>query len=122
MSKNKIHFEISERKTILYLFDVVFVLVALSLVGNTFNLEYLKSLVDSFHSVVLLVFYLSVFGTIFELYSLQVASNEYQVWASALWLHAHDFHFNPAVHAQTSDQGLTGFHAFASIGCGVGLR
>lgn len=84
MSKNKIHFEISERKTILYLFDVVFVLVALSLVGNTFNLEYLKSLVGSFHSVVLLVFYLSVFGTIFELYSLQVASNEYQVLKSVL--------------------------------------
>ena len=42
MSKNKIHFEISERKTILYLFDIVFVVTALYLVGNLFDLEYLQ--------------------------------------------------------------------------------
>jgi hypothetical protein len=37
MPKNKIHFEISERKMILRLFDVIFFFGSLYLVGNDLN-------------------------------------------------------------------------------------
>tara|TARA_R110000868_G_scaffold14457_4_gene67345 strand:- start:3037 stop:4431 length:1395 start_codon:yes stop_codon:yes gene_type:complete len=84
MSKNKIHFEISERKTILYLFDIVFVVTALYLVGNLFDLEYLQYSVGNLYWTLFLVLYLNVFGTIFEMYNLQVSSNEYQILKSTL--------------------------------------
>ena len=84
MSKNKIHFEISERKTILYLFDIVFVIGALYLVGNLFDLEYLQYSVGNLYCALFLVLYLHVFGTIFEMYNLQVSSNEYQILKSTL--------------------------------------
>lgn len=74
-----IHFEISERKTILYLFDVIFVLVALSVVGFWFDFEYLEISTAHLRWRIVLGIYLVVFGTIFEMYNLQVASNEFQV-------------------------------------------
>ncbi|WPR71589.1 exopolysaccharide biosynthesis polyprenyl glycosylphosphotransferase [Flavobacterium sp. NG2] len=84
MSKNKIHFEISERKMILHLFDVFFVLLALYFVGTTFEVNYLKEVVLTRTYIVLFVSYLTVFGLVFELYHLQVASNELQVLKSTL--------------------------------------
>ena len=38
---NKIHFEVSERKVLLRIFDVIFVWLALHVMGNVFDLEYL---------------------------------------------------------------------------------
>lgn len=38
---NKIHFEVSERKVLLRIFDVFFVLLALRFTGSIMNLEYL---------------------------------------------------------------------------------
>lgn len=78
------HFEISERKMILYLFDIVFVLVALYLAGNIFDLDYLKFAIGNFYWVLFLVIYLNIFGTIFEMYNLQVSSNEFQILKSTL--------------------------------------
>lgn len=74
-----IHFEISERKMILYLFDVIFVLVALSCVGFGFDFEYLEMSSAHLGWTIVLGIYLVFFGTIFEMYNLQVASNEFQV-------------------------------------------
>lgn len=82
MPKNKMHFEISERKLILRLFDVVFVLIAIYLVGTFFDLNYLKAAVTDRYWIVFLAFYLSVFGAIFEMYNLQVASNQLAVLKS----------------------------------------
>jgi exopolysaccharide biosynthesis polyprenyl glycosylphosphotransferase len=84
MPKKKIHFEISERKMILRLFDVVFVLVALYFVGIFFDLDYLKAVVTNGYFAFFFVLYLSVFATIFEMYNLQVASNEFQVLKSTI--------------------------------------
>lgn len=84
MPKNKIHFEISERKMILRLFDVIFVLGSLYLVGTFFDFEYLEAAVTNGYWAIFLVVYLSVFGAIFEMYNLQVASNEFQVLKSTL--------------------------------------
>ena len=84
MPKNKIHFEISERKMMLHLVDVFCVFMALHAVGYFFELTYLKSSVSNLVYLIVLFFYLKVIGTIFELYNLQVASNEFQVTKSTI--------------------------------------
>ncbi len=73
-SKNNIHFDISERKILLRILDIVCVLSLLYLVGNIFNFDYFK--INSQHWVwsIVLATYLTVFATIFELYNLQKAS------------------------------------------------
>jgi exopolysaccharide biosynthesis polyprenyl glycosylphosphotransferase len=84
MFKKKIHFEISERKMILRLFDVFFVLSALYLIGNDFGLSYLQASVSNFYVVLVLAIYINGFGSIFEMYNLQVASNKLQILKSTL--------------------------------------
>lgn len=84
MSKNKIHFDISERKMILHLFDVLFVSVALFLVGNGFDIDYLEASVSNVFLLLVLTIYINVFGTIFEMYDLQVASSSFQILKSTL--------------------------------------
>ncbi len=82
--KNQIHFEVSERKVLLRIFDVVFVLLALYFTGDVLDLEYLKASTRDFHYVMVLVLYLNGIGTVFEMYSLQVASNQFQVLKSTI--------------------------------------
>ncbi len=74
MTKNNIHFDISERKILLRILDIVCVLSLLYLVGVVFNFDYFK--INSEHWVwsIVLAGYLTVFATIFELYDLQKAS------------------------------------------------
>jgi exopolysaccharide biosynthesis polyprenyl glycosylphosphotransferase len=84
MFKKKIHFEISERKMILRLFDVFFALSALYLIGNDFGLSYLQASVSNFYVVLVLAIYINGFGSIFEMYNLQVASNKFQILKSTL--------------------------------------
>lgn len=82
--KNQIHFEVSERKVLLRIFDVVFVLLALYFTGDVLNLEYIKASTRDFYYVMVLVLYLNGIGTVFEMYSLQVASNQFQVLKSTI--------------------------------------
>ncbi len=72
--KSNIHFEISERKVLLRVFDILSVLSLLYLVGLIFDFDYFK--INSEHWVwsIVLATYLSIFATIFELYNLQKAS------------------------------------------------
>ena len=81
---NKIHFEVSERKVLLRVFDVVFVLSALYLVGHFFDLQYLKSSVVDYYYATALAIYITSIGTVFEMYDLQVASNQYYVVRSII--------------------------------------
>ncbi len=83
-SKNKIHFEVSERKLLLRICDVVFVLVALYFVGTFLDLEYLKGLTFNFYYAFVFAIYLNIIGTVFEMYNLQIASNQYQVLKSSI--------------------------------------
>lgn len=69
-----IHFEISERKILLRILDIVFVLVCLQLVGSFFDFDYFKISQENWVWTIVLTVYLSVFGTVFELYNLQQAS------------------------------------------------
>jgi exopolysaccharide biosynthesis polyprenyl glycosylphosphotransferase len=74
MPKTSLHFDISERKILLRILDIVCVLSLLYVVGIIFNFDYFK--INSAHwmwSIVLAV-YLTIFATIFELYNLQKAS------------------------------------------------
>ncbi len=85
MNKNKkIHFEVSERKILLRIFDVVFVLIALYFTGNILDLVYLESSVSNFYYVIALALYINIIGTIFEMYNLQVTSNQYRVLRSSI--------------------------------------
>lgn len=81
---NQIHFEVSERKVLLRIFDVVFVLLALYFTGDILDLEYLEASTSDFYYVTVIVLYLNGIGTVFEMYSLQVASNQYQVLKSTI--------------------------------------
>lgn len=73
------HFEISERKVLLFVFDIFFVLTALYLLNSIFDYNYLAFEKKTFYRPLILVAYLSVFGAIFEVYNLQVASNQFQI-------------------------------------------
>ncbi|MEM7186064.1 MAG: sugar transferase [Bacteroidota bacterium] len=72
--KSSIHFDISERKVLLRIFDIAFVLGLLYLVGTVFDFDYF--VINSQHWVwsIVLGLYLTIFASIFELYNLQKAS------------------------------------------------
>lgn len=81
---NKIHFEISERKLILRFFDSVFVMTALYLLGCFSGFTYFSFSIANYYWILVLAVYLNAFGTIFEMYDLQVASNQFQALKSVL--------------------------------------
>ena len=76
--KKKIHFEISERKILLRIFDVVSVLFSLYLIGLFFDFKYFKITETNYSWTIVLGIYLISFGSVFEMYNLQVASNQLQ--------------------------------------------
>lgn len=85
MSPNrKIHFEVSERKILLRIVDVLFVLGSLYFVGIIFDFDYFKITQANFYWTVVLGFYLLLVGTVFEMYNLQMASNKLQMIRSSI--------------------------------------
>ncbi len=85
MSKiNSIHFEVSERKVLLRIFDILSVLTALYLVGLIFQFNYFNISKTNFYWILVLGFYLSFIGSVFEMYNLQVASNQFLVIKSCV--------------------------------------
>lgn len=82
--RKKIHFEISERKILLRLFDVLLVLAALYFLGNCFQFDYFRITVHNYYWMFVLAFYLLLFGTIFEMYNLQIAGNQFQIIKSII--------------------------------------
>lgn len=85
VNNKKIHFEISERKILLRIFDVIFVLLGLYIVGDIFfNFVYFNISTTNFYWVIVLGLYINIIGTVFEMYNLQVASNQFQVIKSTI--------------------------------------
>lgn len=84
MSKKGIHFNISERKILLRIFDILFILAVLYLVSHTFDFDYFTVTKENWSWVVVLVLYVSVFGTVFELYDLQKSSKIEKVSANII--------------------------------------
>jgi len=73
-TNSKIHFEISERKVLLRIFDVFSVLLLLYLVGILFDFDYFSISAERWEWLIILALYITIFGTIFEMYDLQKAS------------------------------------------------
>ena len=70
----KIHFEISERKVLLRVFDLLSVFLGLYIIGYWFEFDYFIVTKERWLWMLVLGLYLSVFGTIFELYDLKPSS------------------------------------------------
>ncbi len=81
---DKMHFEISERKMLLRLFDVLFLLSALYILTLFEIFNYFSLSAVTYYRGVLLAIYINLFGSIFEMYNLQVASSQFQVTKSTL--------------------------------------
>jgi exopolysaccharide biosynthesis polyprenyl glycosylphosphotransferase len=82
--KKKIYFEISERKILLRLVDVFFVLITLYFISEFFRFDYFTISVDNYYWTIVLAIYLNLIGMVFEMYNLQVASNRFQVTKSII--------------------------------------
>ena len=67
------HFEISERKILLRLFDILAVLLTLATVGVIFKFDYFRIDTNNWIWTIVLIVYLNLFANIFELYDLQKA-------------------------------------------------
>ena len=74
MFKKGIHFNISERKILLRFFDILSILVVLYFVSNTFSFDYITITKENWVWAFVLILYISIFGTVFELYDLQKSS------------------------------------------------
>ena len=85
MTKKSIHFNISERKILLRIFDILFVLIVLYFVSKTFDFDYFTITKENWKWMFVLALYLSVFGTIFELYDLQASSKVEKVSANIVF-------------------------------------
>lgn len=83
-SRNKIHFEISERKILLRLLDVFFVLGILHLVSTFFKFDYFSINPSNFYWTIVLAIYINLIGTIFEMYNLQIANNRITIIRSVI--------------------------------------
>ncbi len=82
MPKYSVHFNISERKVLLRIFDILSVLAVLYFLGNTFAFDYFRFTDENWRWVFILVLYISIFGTVFELYDLQKSSKFESVWVN----------------------------------------
>ncbi len=72
--KKGIHFEVSERKILLRIMDLVMVFLGVYCLSLLVDFEYVTVNKENSVALILLAVYISVFGTIFELYDLQKAS------------------------------------------------
>jgi exopolysaccharide biosynthesis polyprenyl glycosylphosphotransferase len=84
IASQKIHFEISERKILLRFIDLFFTIFILVLIGHYFQFDYFRVSQSNFYWTIILAIYLLFFGTIFEMYNLQTASNRFQISKSII--------------------------------------
>ncbi len=85
MPKNNFHFEISERRVLLRVFDILFIGVTLYGIYQVFNIDYFKIEYNNWSSVIVFLAYIWGFGTVFELYDLQKSSRLETVIPSIIW-------------------------------------
>ncbi|WP_026753205.1 sugar transferase [Sediminibacter sp. Hel_I_10] len=72
--KKDIHFEVSERKILLRLIDIAVVFLGLYILELAFGFDYLTLSQGNGTALFVLGLYITVFGTIFEIYNLQKSS------------------------------------------------
>ncbi|PNW25433.1 sugar transferase [Formosa algae] len=74
MFKNPISFNISERKILLRLIDICIVLGVLYGLSSCFEFDYFKMSNENWSWIIVLILYITIFGTVFEIYDLQKSS------------------------------------------------
>ncbi|WP_159023069.1 sugar transferase [Formosa sp. L2A11] len=74
MFKNSISFDISERKILLRLMDICIVLGVLYALSSYFYFDYFTISNENWSWIIVLIVYISIFGTVFEIYDLQKSS------------------------------------------------
>ncbi len=79
MSKTNFHFDISERKILLRFFDIIFVFIILYFVDLFLDFHYFNISKSNFYWTIVLGLYINVIGSVFEMYNLQIASNQFQI-------------------------------------------
>lgn len=84
MNKKRMHFELSERKFLLLIVDILVVLGALYLLSKVFHFTYFVFSTETYYWPIIFAIYLLLFGGVFEMYNLQVASNPFQVLKSTI--------------------------------------
>lgn len=80
----KIHFEVSERKILLKIIDVLIVLLFLFIISTIFNFKYFTFSKTNYYWTVVLAIYINIFGSVFEMYNLQVSSSQFQIVRSII--------------------------------------
>jgi len=83
-TSQKMHFEISERKILLRVMDVFFTVLTLVIIGHYTQFHYFRVSQSNFYWTIVLAIYIGFFGTIFEMYNLQTASNRFRVSKSII--------------------------------------
>mgnify|MGYP003582714395 FL=1 len=84
MNKKRMHFELSERKFLLRLVDLIVVLGSLYLMTAVFHFTYFEFSKDTFYRPTVFSVYLLLLGGVFEMYNLQVAGHPFQILKSIL--------------------------------------
>lgn len=84
MKKDNIHFEISERKILLRIVDVLSIISVLYILGFVLDLEYFIAIFTSSSNAITLIVYIMFFATLFDMYNLQLASNQIQILKSSI--------------------------------------
>lgn len=85
MQADKFYFNISERRLFLRVLDIGFVVLGLFVLNHFFNFNYFDfSNPNSTLWISTLICYLWIFGEIFEMYNLKVASDKYLTFRSAV--------------------------------------
>lgn len=74
MPKKSIHFQVSERKLLLRVFDMGMVVFGLYVLGLFFETAYLQITWHNSVAILILLLYVSTFGTVFEIYDLHKSS------------------------------------------------
>ncbi len=85
MAKQDIHFNISERKILLRIMDIVCTLLCLYWVGYGFDFDYFAITKENWAWALVLMLYISAFGTVFELYDLQKAGKLESVFPNIIF-------------------------------------
>ncbi|AUP78163.1 sugar transferase [Flavivirga eckloniae] len=85
MTNQSIHFNLSERKILLRILDIFSILLVLYFVGNTFDFDYFTIKKENWTWILILVLYIWIFGTIFELYDLQKSSKIDKIFTSIVF-------------------------------------
>jgi exopolysaccharide biosynthesis polyprenyl glycosylphosphotransferase len=76
------HFEISERKILLRVIDIVVACFAIYLASQYGELSYLKNTANFTQWFIVISLYFLFFGTIFEMYDLQKAESKHEIFKS----------------------------------------